>query len=118
MATTTLVGTGVIVLLVLWLLVAACAVCCCSAQGSLKMAVAGPLLVAIVVTIVLVSMPKGLPSSVLATPAYSYSYGLIVWPLVFTGVCVALVASLLVYFVSDVLEPHYAHVAVNFRPQR
>lgn len=108
-------GTGVIVLLVLWLFAIALMLVLCSAQGKLKTLSIVPSILVAIVTIVLVSLPRGADVYNQDDPAYNYSYTPLIWILTFTGLCVFLFVALFLYLVFDIMEPHYAKVSKTFR---
>jgi hypothetical protein len=115
MATTVTIGTGVIILTVLWLVTVLSLIIFCSAQGKVKLIGLAPLVISAIVTIVLASLPRGVPERNDSNPSYNYSYTPLIWILIFTAIVVSFVGSLGVYFLTDILEPRYARVTKNFR---
>jgi len=109
------IGTGLIILIVLWALALICILVLCSSQGSIKYVAVIPVLIAAVVTIVLTLLPKesSLNQADLL-PDYMYSYTPLLWILILSAMCLMLIVCLLIYFVTDIMEPRYAQVSKLF----
>ena len=108
MATT--IGTGVIVLLVIWVVSILIMLLFTSAQGKIRFVALVPAVLSGIVTIVLVSLPRGSTTATAAMPDYMFSYTPLIWIFIFTALVLTLVACLMVYFVTDIMEARYAHV--------
>ncbi len=109
------IGTGLIILIVLWALALISILVLCSSQGSIKYVAVIPVLIASVVTIVLTLLPKesSLNQADLL-PDYMYSYTPLLWILILSAMCLMLIVCLLIYFVTDIMEPRYAQVSKLF----
>lgn len=108
-------GTGIIILIVVWCIAFLSLVVLCSCQGKLKNLGIVPIIIAAIVTIVLVSIPTGDNSSIEPLPDYNYSYTSLSWILTLTGLCVTLVACLIIYLFTEIMEPRYAKVSKTFK---
>ena len=104
-----IIGTGVIILITLWLVSLVSIILFCSAQGKLKLAAVIPCVITAIVTIVLPSIPTSYTSEDDSLPVYNFSYLPLIWILILTLLVVTLVTCFLIYFLTDVLEPRYAH---------
>lgn len=110
-----MIGTGLIILIVLWSIAACSVIVLCSSQGNVKYITVAPTFLAILITIVLLTLPKEstLQSSI-TEPAYMYSYTSLLWILMLTSIALTLVLCLLAYFVTDIMEPLYAKVSKSY----
>ncbi len=109
------IGTGLIILIILWALALFFILVLCSSQGSIKNIAAIPVVIATTTTIVLALLPKN--SSLNQRdilPDYMYSYTSLLWILLLTAMCLMFIVCLLIYFVTDIMEPRYAHVSKLF----
>jgi hypothetical protein len=107
------VGTGLIILLVLWILAFFFIVLFCSAQSNIKFISIIPVSIAILVTIILGSLPVESSTSTTTIDDTVYSYTSLLWILMLTGMIISLVVGLLVYVISECMEPKYARVSRN-----
>ncbi|CAF0755336.1 unnamed protein product [Brachionus calyciflorus] len=113
------VGAGVIILAVLWIFSFICLILLCGTQGKIKFLAAIPSIISLIVTIILLSLPRGsIPADEAIEPEYKYSYTSLIWILILTSICFGLVVALGACFVLDLLEPRYAKVDKNFRLRR
>ena len=109
------IGTGLIILIVLWALALIFILVLCSSQGSMKYIAVFPVITAAIVTIVLALLPKESSlSQADVLPDYMYSYTSLLWILLLSAMCFMLIFSLLIYFVTDIMEPRYAQVSKLF----
>lgn len=104
------VGTGVIILLVFWSVSIVSIILFCSAQGKVRLAAIIPCIVTAILTIVLPSIPTSFTSPDDNIPAYNFSLLPLIWILILTGLVLTLFVCFIIYFLTDVLEPRYAHV--------
>ncbi|RNA40074.1 hypothetical protein BpHYR1_022530, partial [Brachionus plicatilis] len=105
-----MVGTGVIVLAVLWSISFVFFILFCGAQGKIKLLPAIPTLISLIVTIVLLSLPRGDSAIQQTEPDYKFSYTGLIWILILTSICVGLLVSFIMFFVYVIVEPRYAKV--------
>jgi hypothetical protein len=113
----TAIGIGVIILLVLWILSILLLIVFCSSQGGTRCVGVIPCILTGILTLILALIPKGqpLPDN---EPSYNYSYTSLIWILMLTMMCVTLVVSFGMYFVSDIVEPKYARVSKTIHQMR
>ena len=104
----TVIGIGVIILLVLWLISLLSILLFCTSQRNLKGVAAVPCIITDIVTIVLLAIPTSYTTPTSNTPSYNYSYIPLIWIFILTSVVLSLIICLLIYLLSDVLEPRYA----------
>lgn len=113
------IGTGVIILAVIWLFSIICLILLCGAQGKIKFIAIIPTVLSAIVTIILLTLPRGsVPASEANEPDYKYSYLPLIWILILTSICLGLVVALAACFVLDIFEPRYAKVDKTFRLNR
>jgi hypothetical protein len=105
------IGIGLIILIALWSITVIFVVLFCSAQGNLKFIAIAPCIISAIVTIILVSIPKGNQVEEEKEPDYAYSYTSLIWILVLTSLVLFLVISMVIYLITDIMEPKYAKVA-------
>ena len=105
-------GTGLIILIVLWFIALGSVLLFCTAQGGVRMVAVLFCGIAAIVTVILLVIPSESQSKgINYGPSYNYSYTSLIWILTLTIMCMTLIGSALVYLITDVLEPHYAHVS-------
>lgn len=113
-----MVGTGVIILAVLWSVSFVFFILFCGAQGKLKLLPAIPTAITLIITIILLSLPRGDSVAQQTEPDYKFSYTGLIWILILTSICVGLLVSFIMYFVYVIIEPRYAKVDKTFRLRR
>jgi hypothetical protein len=104
-------GAGIIVLAVFWLISIAFLLFFCSVQGKAKFVSIVPSIFAAILTIILVSLPRGVQEYTEEEPEYNFSFIPLIWILLFTWIVITLVISLMMYLVTDIMEPRYAAVS-------
>lgn len=112
------IGAGVIILGCLWAFSLLCLIIFCGAQGKVKLISIVPSILSGIVTIILLTLPRGKTTTTEDDPAYNYSYTPLIWILIFSALCVTLFVSLLAYLALDIMEPRYAKVDKTFRLNR
>lgn len=111
-------GDGLIILIVLWSVVAAFCIVFCAAQGNVKYVAIVPILIATIVSSVLLALPNASSVAKTTEPDYVFSFVSLIWILALIVICVTLVICLLIYFIGDIMTPHYAKVSKTFNRAR
>lgn len=111
-------GDGMIILIVIWSVVLASCLVFCAAQGNIKYITLLPISIAGIATIVLLALPSASSVGKNTEPAYLYSFVSLIWIMLLSVVCFTLLVCLLIYFIGDIMTPHYAKVSKTFNKAR
>ena len=113
-----MVGTGVIVLAVLWAISFVSFIFFCSAQGKIKLLPAIPTAITLLITVILLALPRGDSKLEEKEPEYKFSFTGLIWILILTSICLGLLVSFVMYFIYVIIEPRYAKVDKSFQLRR
>lgn len=115
------IGTGTIILLVLWIVSFFALIAFCAAQSGIKYVALVPVIIASIVTLILGLLPIDTTSTskTVTIDDTVYSYVSLLWILFLTGILITFIVCLLIYFISEIIEPRYAKVGrqIYYVPQ-
>jgi hypothetical protein len=110
----TTIGAGVIILIIIWSASVLFLLAFCQAQGTIRALAVVPAVFSAIITIVLTSIPRG-PANKTSLPDYMYSNISLIWIFIFISLILALLVCLIIYLITDIMEPHFANVSKTFK---
>jgi hypothetical protein len=108
------IGLGVILLIIIWTISLLFLLVFCQAQGNIRLISVLPALLSVIITTIITTIPRG-SNNKTTLPDYMYSNVPLIWILILVGLIIIFLVCLMLYLVTDIMEPRYAHVSKGLR---